>query len=231
MGVWGQGLFDSDEALDAVGQCAKPLADKVERLVKRPPSGDAAAELAAVVGLLLQIRPYAFDDEGLGPLIVKALRLQAPHFAGLPAGAGALLERITSGEGESVASAKGHRSGRLLQLLGSYLDHPRDAPLFATPAGAMVVQELADACARVVEGIMHREDLFGDELIGVGGPVGVLLLIEPFKLDGPRVAGWRTSLRGHVERLQKANDEEVEELEEFVVNFGGAIDLLLAKLR
>jgi len=59
----------------------------------------------------------------------------------------------------------------------------------------------------------------------------VLLLVEPFKLDGARVAGWRKALRGHVERLQKANDDEVEDLEEFVVNFGAAIELLLAKLR
>jgi hypothetical protein len=230
MGTWGMGLFDGDGPLDAIGDLTEILEEQVTKLAElKRPSADSAGRLSGAVGLLLQLSPYSFEGEHAAT-IVAAIRKHESQLSALPAAAAALLSRIGGGQGKDVADRKGKRGAALARVLGDYVAHPREAALFEHPAAAKVVQGLADACARAIDAILtDSEDLY--EVMDVGGPLGVLLLIEPCAIDARRIEGWRDKLRGlHARAKEEGDDPDLEAFGEYLANAEQAFALALEKL-
>ncbi|MGE0710298.1 MAG: hypothetical protein AB7N76_13710 [Planctomycetota bacterium] len=223
MGTWGDGLFDSDAALDLVAEHTKAEEQAIAKLGGAKPSAKRAEELAARVGLLLQLAPFAFTK----PAIAEVAQGLTPAFGGLRPAARELLRRVAEGEGDALAERRGKRSKELRQALGGYLCGKREPSLFASPAGEQVLQRFADRCLRGLEGSLRCPDL--EELQWSGGMalLGLLLLVEP-----PRVPGARLSKGlARLERLwaKQQRKGELAFWDRFVPNARLAFELALLR--
>jgi len=203
MGSWGLGLLDNDGALDAVGALSRGIWKDIEELVRLPPSGAGAGSLAAAVGLLLQLSPYAFKS-AFEATIRAAIERQRPSFADLAPPARALLDAIARGSGAELASRRGERSDELRRALGGYVSHVREPSLFEHPASVAYTQSFVDQTAESLDAGLFRDgfDLYETDFLG---GLAILLLVRPSRLARPRVERWRDRMRTSFARLREEN--------------------------
>ncbi|MCP4444259.1 MAG: hypothetical protein GY811_02800, partial [Myxococcales bacterium] len=112
MGTWDDGLYDSDSALDVLG-------DLFDTLDPTP----GPAHLACAVGLLAQMSPTSLCD-GEWPSRIKG----SPHLTALPVDARNALETIAR-DPEAATEGSSRPPGHE-KALGDYCDGPRIEALF-----------------------------------------------------------------------------------------------------
>jgi hypothetical protein len=230
MGTWGSGLFDGDGPLDVIDDLASDLDDELVDLTAATPSAETAGRLSGVIGLLLQLSPTSFDKESeAAATIVEAIEHHREVLPALSAPAGELLLRIVAGEGQSLADRDGDRKGKLEQALGNYIDYYREPALFEHPAAHEVTQRFAERCAEIIDELLAAPELDPYEVLDVGGPLGLLLLVEPCRVDPARCAAWRQTLRAIGERSRDAANPDLAFFTEYLQNADLAFELLASK--
>ena len=178
MGTWGDGLFDSDSALDAVGELTNNEEKQIAKLAGVGPTRLRAEQLAARVGLLLQLSPYSFE----GPFkdtLAAALVAQQPAFASLKPAARTVLARVQAGEGEALSNRTGKRKSALRKSLGGYLNGVGERSLLGTAAARKVLRRFGRDCLKSLKGGLRSRDL--EDLHRTGGlaMLGLILLVDP----------------------------------------------------
>lgn len=215
MGTWDEGILDNDTALDGLGEVTGAIGAEVVRLGAQTPGARATPRLAAGVGLLLQLSPFDFSpDCDRSGAIVDAVKIHLGG-AGLSPKARALLERVASGEGESLAQRPAKLAATLAKALhtsGRSGFGRREAALFDTRPGAAYVQEVARACVVTIDEDFEDEDTWWDlcrEGLGMGA-LASLLVLEPCKVPRSKLERWRRCARQGLEHLEREEDDELD---------------------
>jgi hypothetical protein len=182
MGTWGDGLFDSDSALDFVGDMTNCEEAELAKLAAVGPTQRRAEQLAARLGLLLQLSPHSFSGP-FGETLTQAVAAQQAAFGELKPAARRLLERIAEGEGTALSERSGKRKKDLQQALGGYLDGVREKALFATPEGGKVLQRFANRCLKELRSGLRARDLENLHVTGSLAALGLILLVDPPKVS------------------------------------------------
>jgi hypothetical protein len=232
MGTWGSGLFDGDGPLDVIVDLTTELEEEIASLTTVDPSDATVGQLSGAVGLLLQLSPSSFDRESeTATTIVAAIEQHQQSLSARPAEAVTILRRIAAGEGQSLADRDGDRQGTLEQALGNYIDYYREPALFEHPAAHDVTQRFAERCAELVDELLAAPELDPYEALDVGGPLGLLLLVEPCRIDPARCAAWRAALGAIAERARQedAANPDLAFFTEYVRNADLAFELLASK--
>jgi len=227
MGSWGLGLLDNDGALDSVGALSRSIWKDIEELVRLPPSGAGAGSLAAAVGLLLQLSPYAFKS-AFDATIRAAIERQRPSFGELSPPARALLDAIAGGSGADLASRRGERSEELRRALGGYVNHVREPSLFLHPASAAYTQSFVDQTAASLDASFFADgfDLYETDFLG---RLAILLLVRPARVERLRVERWRDRMRIAFARLREENptSPDIAKFAEYMANVETAFAVAL----
>jgi hypothetical protein len=177
MGTWGDGLYDSDGALDTIAALTE---------VGAPAD---AATLAARVGATAWL-----DPSGVA-CCVDELRAKARAVAGieaLPEGTRASLTAL-------LADPEGHTRGgsrtpAVQAALGGYCDGPRIDPLVRFAGAQPVIEGLGERAARVVDAALAPSSRGLDEVAAPLAGLGVVVELAQAGLWRPgaaRVAAWR----------------------------------------
>jgi hypothetical protein len=203
MGAWGYGILQNDAVQDAMLRFIREVRADVDPLREAAPSPDGAGRLAAVVGLLLQLQaPHCFDPaREYAATILAAIERQAPALTALPKTAVDLLGAIRGHHGVELAGEEGPLAEDLYQAFfdadaGFPMERGtgvRHAGMFAHPAGAAYVQEVADRCVRrLSEGFadLGEPPEMWDELADEVAALSALLQLEPCRVDAGLFRGW-----------------------------------------
>ncbi len=216
MGTWDDGLLDNDCALDGLGELGDGVVNDIERVAAGRSSAVVAARLAAMVGVLLQLAPEAFDaDMPDAARISAALRAHARAIEKLPPTARRILVRVMEGAAGELAErparlAKTHAA--LLHAEGGEAFGRRVPALFIGTAGAAYVQTVARRCVAMIDEDFEDESNWSDlcrEGIGMGG-LAALLVLAPCSVSARKLAGWRRKARTGLAQLEAEADDELE---------------------
>ncbi len=216
MGTWDDGLLDNDCALDGLGELGDGVVNDIERVAAGRSSAVVAARLAAMVGVLLQLAPEAFDaDMPDAARISAALRAHARAIEKLPPTARRILVRVMEGAAGELAErparlAKTHAA--LLHAEGGEAFGRRVPALFIGTAGAAYVQTVARRCVAMIDEDFEDESNWSDlcrEGIGMGG-LAALLVLAPCSVSARKLAGWRRKARTGLAQLAAEADDELE---------------------
>lgn len=172
MGTWGDGIYDNDAALDALGD-----------LVKFPPPSSDPAELAVGIGLVAWLNPSKLVAHG-----EELLAHAEANAGGLPPAARDALAVLV--RHPRAATASGSRSAAARAALGDYADGPRLDALIRLPGGRGQIDALADRAARALDRL--RGSLY--EIAGDLAALGVVVELTQAQLWRPapaRAAAWR----------------------------------------
>lgn len=174
MGAWGEGLYDSDVALDTLDDLFRTM-DPMER----------PAQLGAVIGVMAQF----FESELVCALEEEEdwteLLLSPPESAMLSERARATLKRIAESPEEALESGTRARLAEHTDLLGTYSDGPRFEELFSAPGTDAFIAEISETFMAHLDVIPTDEDLHDHS--GDLAPLGLLLelgvRVEPSRLN------------------------------------------------
>ncbi len=215
MGTWDDGLLDNDTAMDTLGDLGSGVAEDVLELGQKKPGSETTAQLAAAVGVLLQLSSYPFDTEtDTGPRIMKALRHHGEEIAKLPPGAREALEAVAEGRGVELADRPGEMTPELAGLLRKGSEEApfgKRVPELFGPSAAAYVQKVADRCVELVREDFEDEDTWSDlcrEGMGMGA-LAALLVLEPCKVSVDELGEWRRMAQEGLARLVEEDDEEL----------------------
>lgn len=243
MGTWGYGILQNDSAQDGIGDLARTIEDDVAGLADRPATVEAAARAGAAVGLLLQFSEYSLNPESEASAgIRRGLKAQEPAFDALPGKAGSILRGVLEGTHPGLEDRLADLDERVVEALIGPAEEEREFPtqrafgrrepdLFAHPEAARYAQEVAERCAGLVD-----EDFEDDEIVDdlcrestAIGPLGLLLLIEPCRLDPDRVEAWRErAAEGFATMEEDLADEDPDGELEFYAVYRACLDKALA---
>lgn len=172
MGTWGDGLYDSDAALDTLGDIAQG--------VDLDPS---PAHLAVGIGLIRWFTPSYLADR------VEQIRGSA-HLDAVPKPAKQRLQQLVD---DPQADPVGARSEEVEDIVGRA--SARDDDLLRIEGGQPILDAFAERVSTVVDrDLQDDEDL--DEVAGMLAPLGPLLELKVAfgkTPDGARLARWRAA--------------------------------------
>ncbi len=235
MGTWDDGLLDNDTALDGLGELEDVILADVRALGERPPTRETTAELAAAIGVYLQLSreaPGAADENRA--VLVAALAGHAAEVAKLTPEAREVLGAVT--RGEAVAAEAAELPREAVRHLAAGVDEPPfHAPipsLTATPTGSAYVQSVANRCADMIDEDLEDEDTAADlarEGMGIAA-LGVLLVLPRYKLSPKRTKAWRAAVKGGLRALVEAEDDELDFHRGYYANVLGVIDAIEKRL-
>lgn len=230
MGTWGDGLLDSDGALDCAGEVTEWLEAQAALLVDSPATEVAAARLAALMGLLLHLSPYSFESPRSWPALRDALEQQHRAYAALSPEAATLMRQLLHGAGKELGARRGERSGEFLQALGGYLDGVLEPCLLAHEAAGALVQEVAGVCADMLD-VRLTGDLDLYESADAMGAFALLLLLPPCRLEGARLKRWHGFMREARRRTgaEGTGNPDIEFFDRYMVNVELAFRLARAR--
>jgi hypothetical protein len=208
MGTWGHGILQNDTAQDGLCEVLHWIADGILKLEKKRPSEKNAARLGAAVGLLLHLNAgYWFNPEhDFQARLLAILERHRSAFRHLPAGPARLLEEVRQGKGEELVNRDGPPNPALSAILFAR-DVPgfsmqrtfgrREPALFEHAEAARSVQEIADRCVACIDEEFDDDEMVGDlcREASCMGAFGVLLEIEPCRVDPDKFASWRARYR------------------------------------
>jgi hypothetical protein len=235
MGTWDDGLLDNDTALDGLGELEDVILADVRALGGRVPSPDTTAELAAAIGVYLQLASEGLDPGDTNrPVLVTALGAHAEELTKLPREAQDVLGAIS--RGEAVAGKPAELPAEAVRLLAAGADSaPFHAPirgLSAAKRGAAYVQSVANRCAQMIDEDLEDEDTAADlarEGLGIAA-LGVLLVLPPYALSTKRTKAWRRAVKNGLAALVSAEDDELDFHRGYYANVLGVIDLVEKRL-
>lgn len=235
MGTWDDGLLDNDTALDGLGELEDVILADVRALGERSGAPDTTAELAAAIGVYLQLSNEALEPTDTNrPVLVAALAGHAGQVAELAPEAREVLGAVT--RGEAVTGKAAELPSEAVRLLAAEADEaPFHAPiraLSATKKGAAYVQSVANRCAEMIDEDLEDEDTAADlarEGIGIAA-LGVLLVLPPYALSTKRTKAWRAAVKGGLRTLVEAEDDELDFHRGYYANVLGVIDLVEKRL-
>jgi hypothetical protein len=191
MGTWSDGLWDNDSALD-----------ELWLLVKIDGEEPDAARLAVRIGLLAWLNPISIQsDEGHLGAMVDAAAAGREHLPGETREA--LRELLAHRE---AVMERHSRTPEVHAAMGGYSDGPRIDALLRFPGAQPVIDELAEACAGMLD-VLLRPGKSLYEIAGGLASLGVLIELTQAGLHRPtpaRVARWRAGLTA----IDKATREE-----------------------
>ncbi len=218
MGTWDTGILDNDAALDGLGDITHAVMEGVRSLGEALPEAEKAGELAAGIGLLLQLSPFDFSPQSsTAATISETLETWAQVIeATLSPEAQAVLSQVAQGEGEALAK----RPAELPEAIVSALHNgaaaapygQREAALFETPAGAAFMKRITAKCTDMIEADFEHEDVWADLCRDATGMavLAMLLVLEPCKVDPKRIAHWRACSAKGLKMCEAAEHEELE---------------------
>jgi len=226
MGTWDDGLLDNDSALDGLG-------DLSHRIVEDIVEASTVERLAAAVGVLLQLSRYEFGlDTPNGPKIVAAVKRHAAGLAKLAPAAREVLQRVMDGDGKDLAERPAAMDPAHATLLNRKSKQgrfgQREAALLESEAAREYVQEIAGRCVEAIDSDFQDEDTWSDlcrEAMGIG-LLGVLMVIEPCRIERAKLDEWRQKARVGLDTLEEREDEELE----FHRRYHGNLDQVFAVL-
>jgi hypothetical protein len=222
MGAWGYGILQNDAAQDDLCEVIEGIHGDVIALRKEPTNSKTVARLGAGVGLLLQLSAgYWFSEEGehWAPLR-EVLAQHQSGFAAVSPEVDRILADVLAGKGGELAARDAPPDTRLSgALFATDAKHfpmertfsYREPALFADPEAARYVQEVADRLMKKVD-----EGFADDEIVedlsreaDFMAALGVLLVLEPCRIDPDHFASWRTRFR----EVKAEADEQSDPLE------------------
>jgi hypothetical protein len=213
MGRWDTTLWGADAPLDGLGRVVETIARDVARYARTVAGPRTPPRLAAAVGVLLRVSPYAFEPTGkVFPVVQRALRKHDAGVDVLGLEAAAVLRRVAAGEGPGLMTSLLPADEPRRAILGPAGARICCSSLFAHPRARRYVQKIAARAAREVERGLDAfdEELFDDD--AVLGPLGLLAVIPGWTLPRATVAGWRARMTARWERALAggADDPDME---------------------
>jgi hypothetical protein len=220
MGAWGHGILQNDTAQDGLCDVLHWIADDILKWTRRRPTEAIAARIGAGVGLLLHLSAHYWlnpENDQFYPKLLAVLERHQPAFASLGPEAARLLEQVRQGKGLELVERDGPPNPALAAILfpRDVGDFPmqrifglREPSLFAHPEAVRFVQEIADRCVAWIDKEFDDDVKAGwplEETEAVGA-LGVLLEIEPCRVDPDRFASWRA--RWQAARAPTPEDQE-----------------------
>lgn len=234
MGTWDTGILDNDAALDGLGDITHAVMEDFRSLGESMPEAETAGQLAAGIGLLLQLSPFDFSPKSSNSAMISdTLEEWAPVIEeALSPEAQAILTQVANGDGESLAK----RPAELPQGIVSALHNgatagpygQREAALFDTPAGAALTKRISLKCVEMVEADFEHEDMWPDlarEASAIA-LLAMLLVLEPCTVAPKRIVHWRACAVKGLKMLEAAKDEELDFQRAYYAN----LDTILAAL-
>ncbi len=192
MGAWGEGVLESDGALDVIGRLTDAVLVDVRRAATRSAPTEAdAARLGAEIGLLIAHYEYAFVRDG--EAIAEAARRHLLAARTLSDRAREVVAAVATGQGTTFTAGEA-RSDLRRRALGGARTGRVEMALFEHPVAIARVQEFAERAAVVIDDWckVSDEDLYG---VGFMGAVALLLETGPWRLERRRIEAWREALR------------------------------------
>lgn len=233
MGTWDRGLLDNDCASDGIDDLAGAVLEDIEALGEGKPTLAATGRLGAAVGVLLQLSPYSFTEEG-GARVVAALQAHAGTIVQFPPPFRRVLQTVMAGGGEALAERPARMpraQAALLHAGGGRAFGRREPSLFAGKSGAAYVQVVARRCVEAIDEDFADEANWSDlcrEGIGMGG-LAALLVLAPCKVSTRKLAGWRRKAQLGLATLIEEEDEELEFQREYHANLDRVFAALLRR--
>lgn len=206
MGTWGDGLYDSDSALDLVAALTE-VGEQTD-----------ATTLVARIGLAAWLDPTAItcaSDE-----LRAAVAAHAAEIAELPPGTREQLAGLLA-DPEGV-TRDGSRSERLRAALGGYCDGPRIDALLRFAGAQPVIDALGEEAAEILDRACAPSSRDLHELAGELAALGLVVELVDSGLWRPspeRVAAWRRGIA--------AADRRVTEEREFWDEYARRLELAL----
>lgn len=178
MGTWGDGLYDTDGALDRIRDLLRPQSAETD-----------AARLAARIGLLAWL--CSLGMRRFVDALAANVAALAPAIAGLPEATRTAIDRVLTDPDyveDGVPNAP-----EVYAVLNSYCSGPRLDALLRIPGAQPAIDELA---ARLGERLDHTLQRSGDlyEIADDLAALGLLVELTHAGLHRPdpaRVARWR----------------------------------------
>ena len=218
MGAWGYGILQNDTAQDGMCDAAERSHSMLPGFAENP-GPDTAARLAATVGMCLQFSRYLFDaDSPSHAQLLQAIEANRQYLAQLPGKAESILLSVLDGQGLELADRgedlpddleKAFRGFDPSNFPTQKIFGERHGDLFQHPESARFTQEFVDRLVKQVDEGFADEDML-DDLAREGdfmGPLGLLLIIEPCKIDSKKFAQWRKQFQDVWKNLEPRNDE------------------------
>jgi len=184
MGTWDDGLYDRDDALDALGGIFEIVEDNLDA---------SPAHFFAGLGLLawMEASSLAVHPEKFQQCIDR-------HRDWVDAAPPRARERILAlyADPKQFAERDGSRPPEITAVLGGYCDGPREDALLTVPGADAVIAELAERCCAVLDAMTEdTKEWSGDlyERSSELAPLGVILELTTLGVRIPRerVAAWR----------------------------------------
>jgi hypothetical protein len=200
MGRWDSTLWGADAPLDGLGRVVESIVRDVARYARTRPGPRTPPRLAAAVGVLLCVSPYAFDPTGkVFSVIERALRKHDAGIDVLGLEVAAVLRRVAAGEGPELMKPRLPADDPRHAILGPAGARTCCPSLFAHPRARRYLQKIAERAAREVEHELKAfdEELFDDDAIL--GPLGLLAVLPGSTLPRATVVGWRARMTARCE--------------------------------
>ncbi len=214
MGRSGPRLWEADAPLDALSLVTGSIERDIIRYAHTKSGPRTAVRLAAAIGILLQCSVYSLtpENERLFPMLVRALSKHERGLATLGPDAAETLTAVREGRARDLVGEAPAETSVLYATLGRAGARVRRESLFSGPLAARYVQKIANRCAARVEDDIEgfAEDGFYED--GVLGPLGLLAILQGWKLSPNRITRWRVTATQSWEAMVATSpgDESIE---------------------
>ena len=218
MGSWGTGLYDSDPALDGLGQLFQLLR------VNHP------HQLISVAALCVWLNPpISFDHK-----LMTALQKEHQSQKSLPSPVHELIDRWVKDPEAFEKNAS--RSEEVKQILGNYCDGPRHDVLLDLPETQIIIGDLIQLCEgqldKMFETITNLDDDAddADTFEGTIANMGVLLelaWVGRYHPSTKTLMNWYKK----AQRLDKTTHDERDFFDEYFPKLYQCLELLQSRAR
>lgn len=236
MGTWDYGLLDNDTAADGLAELEQSIVEDIQRFGEAKTTARSTAQLAAAVGVLLQLSSFDFSpDSDSAPIIVASIRAHEKRVASLDPPARDLLLAVAAGKGEKLAKRPdGLPRDVLKRLYVRAKKSPfgkREPSLFEPPAAKTYVQSLARRCVEAIDSDFDDPDTCTDlcrEAPGIAY-LAALLILAPSKVSPNKIARWQKRAKAGLATLEAEPNEELPFYRKYYRNLDVVFEILMSR--